>query len=170
MQISQDTNFPPYPWTHLRHAWQVAKRIHLLAVWLGAIGGLLLAIVIGVIFIVIFYVAQQTVFQGDGKNIFEGILLLIASFMITFLAFAMLKIKGYEEKWQAKLEASATQMVSLRPVLCYALLQQIGSSLYTHVFDVTASSPMLMPHLLKGFAAISFVRAWIAWRSWAADG
>jgi high-affinity Fe2+/Pb2+ permease len=93
-----------------------AKTMCMLAVWLGAIGGLLLAIVIGVIFIVIFYVAQQTVFQGDGKNIFEGILLLIASFMITFLAFAMLKIRGYEEKWQAKLEASATQMVSLHPM------------------------------------------------------
>ena len=86
-----------------------------LAVWAGAIGGVLLAIVIGIVFIVIFYVAQQTVFQGDGKNIFTGVLMLIASFMITFLAFAMMKIKGYEEKWQAKLEASAAQMVRLRP-------------------------------------------------------
>ena len=83
----------------------------MLAVWAGAIGGVLLAIVIGIIFIVLFYVAQQTVFKGDGKNIFTGVLMLIASFMITFLAFAMLKIKGYEEKWQAKLEGAASQMV-----------------------------------------------------------
>ena len=83
----------------------------MLAVWAGAIGGVALAIVIGIIFIVIFYVAQQTVFQGSGKNIFTGVLMLIASFMITFLAFAMLKIRGYEEKWQAKLEGAASQMV-----------------------------------------------------------
>lgn len=70
-----------------------------------------LALIIGVVFICLFYVAQQTVFQGDGKNIFEGVLLLVASIMITFLSFAMLKIKGYEEKWQAKLETSAAQMV-----------------------------------------------------------
>ena len=85
----------------------------MLAVWAGAIGGVALAIVIGIVFIVIFYVAQQTVFSGDGKNIFTGVLMLIASFMITFLAFAMLKIRGYEEKWQAKLEGAASQMVCL---------------------------------------------------------
>lgn len=79
--------------------------------WAGAIAGVGLAVVIGVIFIVLFYVAQQTVFQGPGQAIFEGTLILIASFMLTFLAFAMLKIRGYEEKWQAKLEASAAQMV-----------------------------------------------------------
>ena len=72
---------------------------------------MVLAILVGVVFICLYYVAQQTAFQGDGKNIFEGILVLVASFMLTFLAFAMLKIKGYEEKWQAKLEASAAQMV-----------------------------------------------------------
>ena len=87
----------------------------MLAVWAGAIGGVALAIVIGIIFIVIFYVAQQTVFQGSGKNIFTGVLMLIASFMITFLAFAMLKIRGYEEKWQAKLEGAAAQMVCSCP-------------------------------------------------------
>lgn len=92
----------------------------MLAVWAGAIGGVALAIVIGIIFIVIFYVAQQTVFQGSGKNIFTGVLMLIASFMITFLAFAMLKIRGYEEKWQAKLEGAATQMVCSRPMPMHA--------------------------------------------------
>ena len=97
--------------------------IAILAVWAGAIAGVVLAILIGIIFIVLFYVAQQTVFSGDGKNIFTGVLMLIASFMITFLAFAMLKIRGYEEKWQAKLEASAAQMVCqcLILILCSVL-------------------------------------------------
>ncbi|CAK0737138.1 hypothetical protein CVIRNUC_000861 [Coccomyxa viridis] len=84
-------------------------------VWAGAIAGVVLAILVGVVFICLYYVAQQTAFQGDGKNIFEGILVLVASFMLTFLAFAMLKIKGYEEKWQAKLEASAAHMKGGRP-------------------------------------------------------
>lgn len=101
--------------------------IAMLAVWAGAIAGVTLAILIGIIFIVLFYVAQQTVFSGDGKNIFTGVLMLIASFMITFLAFAMLKIRGYEEKWQAKLEASASQMVCLCPILILCSVLPEGS-------------------------------------------
>ena len=94
-----------------------------LAVWAGAIAGVVLAILVGVVFICLYYVAQQTAFQGDGKSIFEGVLVLVASFMLTFLAFAMLKIRGYEEKWQAKLEASAAQMVCL---LSLQMLQSEG--------------------------------------------
>ena len=101
-----------------------------LAVWAGAIAGVVLAILVGVVFICLYYVAQQTAFQGDGKNIFEGVLVLVASFMLTFLAFAMLKIKGYEEKWQAKLEASAAQMV------CFLTPQMLQSG---RVHSVTFS-------------------------------
>ena len=61
----------------------------------------------GVIFIIIFYVAQNSVFSGNGKTIFEGILELIASYLITVLAFAMLKIRGYEAKWETKLQRQA---------------------------------------------------------------
>ena len=59
------------------------------------------------IFIIIFYVAQNSVFSGNGKTVFEGVLELIASFLITVLGFAMLKIKGYEAKWETKLQRQA---------------------------------------------------------------
>jgi high-affinity Fe2+/Pb2+ permease len=77
-----------------------------------------LAIVVGAVFIVLFYVAKKTIFRGPGQAIFEGFLMLIASFMLTFLAFAMLKVKGYEEKWRLKLEAATA---AVRSLLCMAL-------------------------------------------------
>lgn len=68
---------------------------------------------IGIIFICLFYVAQQQVFKGSGRSIFEAFLMLIASALITLLAMMMLKYKGYEEKWRAKLEnASQAQVFS----------------------------------------------------------
>jgi predicted transporter len=84
-------------------------------VWAGALSGVGLAIVIAVIFVCLFYVAQQQVFKGNGRNIFEGFMMLIASYFITLLAFVMLKFKGYEQKWQAKLE-KATAVVRSLPV------------------------------------------------------
>ena len=42
--------------------------------------------------------------------------MLIASFMLTFLAFAMLKVKGYEEKWRLKLEAAAVKVFQGPPL------------------------------------------------------
>ena len=62
---------------------------------------------VGIIFIIIFYVAQNSVFSGNGKTIFEGLLMLFASYLITLLGFAMLKIRGYEAKWEQKLQRQA---------------------------------------------------------------
>lgn len=76
-------------------------------VWAGALTGVGLAIVIGIIFICLFYVAQQQVFKGSGRTIFEAFLMLIASALITLLAMMMLKYKGYEQKWQAKLQQAS---------------------------------------------------------------
>jgi hypothetical protein len=60
----------------------------------------------------LFYVAQQQVFKGSGRTIFEAFLMLVASVFITLLAIMMLKYKGYEQKWQMKLEkASDTQVL-----------------------------------------------------------
>lgn len=71
-----------------------------------------LAILCGVVFICLFYVAQQQVFKGKGRTIFEAFLMLIASYFVTLLAILMLKYKGYEQKWQAKLEKASNQQVS----------------------------------------------------------
>ena len=81
------------------------------AVWVGALVGIGCAILVGTVFIVLFYVAKRTIFKGAGQAIFEGFLELIAAFMLTFLAFAMLKVKGYEEKWRLKLESAAVKVL-----------------------------------------------------------
>ena len=82
--------------------------------WAGALLGVGVAIVIGTVFILLFFVAKRTIFAGPGQSIFYGFLMLLASFMLTFLAFAMLKVRGYEEKWRLKLEA-ATEVTRARP-------------------------------------------------------
>ena len=47
----------------------------------------------------------------QGKAIFTGFVTLLASYLITLLAFAMLKFKNYEKKWEMKLAgATATQV------------------------------------------------------------
>lgn len=76
-------------------------------VWIGALMGCGLALVIGIVFIIVFYVAQNSVFSGNGETIFESALTLLASYLITLLGFAMLKIRGYEAKWESKLQRQA---------------------------------------------------------------
>ena len=79
--------------------------------WAGALAGVGLAILLGIIFICLFYVAQQQVFKGNGRTLFEAFLMLIASALITLLAMMMLKYKGYEQKWQAKLQKASDAQV-----------------------------------------------------------
>lgn len=72
-------------------------------VWAGAITGVAIAITVGVIIIIVFYTASSSVFNGDGKLIFESFLFLLASYLLTVMAFAMFKFKNYEKKWEMKL-------------------------------------------------------------------
>ena len=77
------------------------------AVWIGALLGLAIAFVAAVVFICLFWVAKNKAFSGAGQTIFEGFMFLIASYLITIVAFAMLKFKNYEKKLEAKLMAAA---------------------------------------------------------------
>lgn len=61
------------------------------AVWLGAIAGILISIVLGIIFCIVYYVGGSQVFGGDGENIFKGFNCLIASLLILWLSFTMLQ-------------------------------------------------------------------------------
>jgi len=94
-------------------------------VWIGALLGCGLALIIGIIFVIVFYVAQNSVFSGNGKIIFESALTLLASYLITLLGFAMLKIRGYEAKWESKLQHQAAAQTdptvsSLQQTACTA--------------------------------------------------
>ena len=85
----------------------MASEINFVAVWWGAMCGVALALALGVIFICLFWVAKNSVFDGEGKIIFEGFLFLLAGWLITVLGFAMLKFKNYERKWEAKIREQA---------------------------------------------------------------
>ncbi|KAK9831850.1 hypothetical protein WJX81_001676 [Elliptochloris bilobata] len=90
---------------------QMCQRLGLIRckrqVWYGALSGIVISVVLGVCFIIIFYVAKQTLFQGTGKAIFFGYVSLLAALLITLLAFAMLRFMNYEKKWERKLTAAA---------------------------------------------------------------
>ncbi len=82
-------------------------------VWIGALGGVLVSILIGVIFIVIFYVAGEKLFSGDAQSIFKGVVSWIAALLITVVALHMLKFYNLERKWQRKLSAAMSREVSV---------------------------------------------------------
>ena len=77
------------------------------AVWIGAFCGLGIAIMAAIVFVCLFWVAQNEAFSGSGQTIFEGFMFLIASYLLTVVAFAMLKFKDYEKKLESKLLAAA---------------------------------------------------------------
>jgi high-affinity iron transporter len=66
---------------------------------------------IGVIFIIVFYVTKNSVFAGKGKSIFKGYVNLLASFLIALLGFAMLRFMNYEKKWERKLRRAHKESV-----------------------------------------------------------
>lgn len=67
---------------------------------------MVLSVIIGVIFIIVFYVTKNSVFSGKGKAIFKGYVNMLASFLIALLGFAMLRFMNYEKKWERKLKAA----------------------------------------------------------------
>ncbi|EFN52192.1 hypothetical protein CHLNCDRAFT_139414 [Chlorella variabilis] len=75
-------------------------------VWIGALLGVAISIVIGIIFIVLFYVAGEKIFTGNSQSIFKGVVSWIASLLITVVAFHMLKFYNVERKWRRKLEGA----------------------------------------------------------------
>lgn len=75
-------------------------------VWIGALTGVAISIVIGVVFIVLFYVAGSKIFTGNSQSIFKGVVSWLASLLITVVAFHMLKFYNVERKWRRKLEGA----------------------------------------------------------------
>jgi hypothetical protein len=57
-----------------------------------------------------FYVARNNAFKGPDKSIFQGCVAWFAGILITFLAFAMLRYKGWEDKIARKLHAKAQEV------------------------------------------------------------
>lgn len=76
-----------------------------LAVWWGVAAGVGGSIIFGIIFVCIYYVARDNVFQGKNRNIFKGAIAWFAGALIAIFAFAMLRYRGWEDKIKRKLEA-----------------------------------------------------------------
>lgn len=59
--------------------------------WFGAITGILISVVLGIIFCIVFYVGGTKIWKGNGEYIFKGFNCMIAAALILWLSFAMLK-------------------------------------------------------------------------------
>lgn len=74
--------------------------------WLGAVSGIIISIVLGVVFITVFYVAQKNLFSGDSEAKFKGSMCYVAAVLVTILAFAMLRFYTMEARMRAKLQTA----------------------------------------------------------------
>jgi high-affinity iron transporter len=72
-------------------------------VWLGALSGLAVSIVLGVIFILVFYLADTKLLDAKASAIFKGCICWVAALLITIVSFSMLKFYNLERKWRNKL-------------------------------------------------------------------
>ncbi|KAF8005187.1 hypothetical protein HF325_000644 [Metschnikowia pulcherrima] len=70
-------------------------------VWLGAILGVGVCLILGCAFIAVFYTLKKDIW-GQSEDIWEGVFCMIAAVMITFMGLAMLRINKMREKWRIK--------------------------------------------------------------------
>lgn len=71
-------------------------------VWLGAILGVLLCLIIGCGFIGAFYSLGKDIWSKS-EDLWEGIFCIIATVLISMMGLAMLRINKMKEKWRVKL-------------------------------------------------------------------
>lgn len=71
-------------------------------VWLGVALGFLVCLCIGAAFIAVFYTLGNDIW-AQKEDLWEGILALIASIMITFMGLGMLRIEKMKNKWRTKI-------------------------------------------------------------------
>lgn len=74
----------------------------------GTLAGLGVSLILGAIFIVVFYVISKNLWE-ESEMLWEGIFALIACIVITIMAFSMVKVAKWKKKWEDKLEASTTK-------------------------------------------------------------
>ena len=78
-------------------------------VWLGAISGVVVSVILGVVFVLVFYLANTKLLDAKASNIFKGCISWVASLLITIVAFSMLKFYNLERKWRTKLEGGLSR-------------------------------------------------------------
>ncbi|CAI5760756.1 unnamed protein product [Candida verbasci] len=78
-------------------------------VWFGAILGVIICIIIGVIFIALFYTLGNDIWSKS-EDLWEGIFCIIATVLISLMGIAMLRINKMKEKWRVKLARALTKV------------------------------------------------------------
>jgi len=71
--------------------------------WIGTGAGLCLSLIVGIIFIAVFYTVARDLWEENGPA-WEGSFSLIASVVITFMALSMTRVQQWRKKWERKLE------------------------------------------------------------------
>ena len=112
-------------------------------VWLGAFAGLAVAIVAGVGLIIAFYAVNKNFFIGRQEMLFEGVLSLFASVIITVLAMSMLKISKFQAMWEAK-RLLPWSKLKLKALHCAAAPCSGSPSYQCCVKDLRLSSSLLV--------------------------
>lgn len=74
-------------------------------VWFGALLGVGISVILGIIFVLVFYLANTKLFSDQASMIFKGCICWLAAILITVVSFAMLKFYNLERKWKRKLES-----------------------------------------------------------------
>lgn len=71
-------------------------------IWAGAFAGLFIALIIGAVFIVVWYKFASNLW-AKSEDLWEGCFSIIACLLITVMSLAMLKVGRLQEKWRTKL-------------------------------------------------------------------
>ncbi|RMZ75894.1 hypothetical protein DV738_g5202, partial [Chaetothyriales sp. CBS 135597] len=74
-------------------------------VWVGALGGILVCLIIGGAFIAVFYTVGHDIW-AQSEDLWEGIFYLIACLMITVMGLTLLRINKMQDKWRVKIAES----------------------------------------------------------------
>ncbi|CAG8455878.1 265_t:CDS:2, partial [Diversispora eburnea] len=77
-------------------------------IWIGTGAGLIISLIIGAIFIGIFYTVARNLWE-DSEAAWEGAFCLIASVIITIMSLSMVRISTWKAKWEGKLQ-DATEL------------------------------------------------------------
>ncbi|KAJ1748451.1 high-affinity iron permease [Coemansia sp. RSA 989] len=77
-------------------------------IWLGSLAGFLICLIIGVIFIAIFYTLSDDLWS-KAENLWEGIFCLIAALMISLMGIGFLRSGRMQDKWRIKLGKAIEQ-------------------------------------------------------------
>ncbi|KAJ2488320.1 high-affinity iron permease [Coemansia sp. RSA 2050] len=77
-------------------------------IWIGAVVGFLICLVIGVTFIAVFYTVADDIWS-KAELLWEGIFSLIAAVMITAMGLGMLRSGRMQDKWRAKLGSAMVE-------------------------------------------------------------